>query len=363
MRKDKGQNTTFYVLTAADTKERAIWLDVWSSWPRRDVFAHPEYVRLYEGEHQRAFAAVYKTDSGTILYPFLRRCLGTLGWVPKELATWRDTTSPYGYGGAYYWGDDDARVEVSYGFWRSYNEWVERERCISEFIRFHLFEQDLAVYPGEKILRTKNIVRALTLSEDNVWIDFKHKVRKNIKKSQRSGLECIIDVDGRYLSDFINIYESTMERRKASNFYRFNKEYFEAVSDNLPNNSIYFHILDGGKIVSTELILYSPETAYSFLGGTREEAFDKRPNDLLKYKVMIWAKERGISNYVLGGGYKPEDGIYRYKQSFSPNGEYCFYTGQRITDVERYEKLFNAREKSLSGTWQPLDGYFPQYRS
>jgi hypothetical protein len=363
IRKDRVQDTTFQVLDAADAKERAIWLDVWSSWPRRDVFAHPEYVRLYESEHEKAFAAVYKTETGTVLYPFLRRYLEALEWVPGELASWSDTTSPYGYGGAYYWGDDNARVEVSNEFWKAYNEWAKREDCISEFIRFHLFEQDLAVYPGERILRTKNIVRALTLSEDNLWMDFKHKVRKNIKKSQRSGLECIVDEDGRYLTDFLNIYESTMGRRNATDFYYFNREYFEAVSNHLPANSAYFHVLDGGKIVSTELVLYSSETVYSFLGGTREEAFDKRPNDLLKYKVMTWARERGISNYVLGGGYAPEDGIYRYKQSFAPNGEYYFYTGQRITNEGRYEKLVNARKKSLSGTWQPRDGYFPQYRS
>lgn len=363
MRKDRVQETTFHVLGAADTKERAMWLDVWSSWPGCDVFAHPEYVRLYESEHEKAFAAVYKTNSGTILYPFLRRYLGALEWIPREMASWSDITSPYGYGGAYYWGDDVARIEISDGFWRAYKKWAERERCVSEFIRFHLFDRDLATYPGERILRTKNIARALTLSEDDLWMDFKHKVRKNIKKSQRSGLECIVDEDGRYLTDFLNIYESTMDRRSATDFYYFNRKYFEAVSNYLSANSAYFHVLDGGKIVSTELVLYSSETVYSFLGGTRKETFDKRPNDLLKYKVMIWAKERGISNYVLGGGYKPEDGIYRYKQSFAPNGEYCFYTGQRITNVGRYEKLVNARKKSLSGTWQPRDGYFPQYRS
>ena len=363
MGKDRVQDTTFQVLDAADAKERAMWLELWSSWPRRDVFAHPEYIRLYECEHEKAFAAAYKTESGTILYPFLRRYLGALEWVPREMASWSDITSPYGYGGAYYWGDNDAKVEVSAGFWEAYNKWAKREGCISEFIRFHLFEHDLAGYPSEKVLRSKNIVRSLTLSKDDLWMDFKHKVRKNVKKSQQAGLECIIDEDGRYLTDFLNLYESTMDRRDAADSYYFNRVYFEAVFDHLPANSAYFYVLDGHKIVSTELVLYSIETVYSFLGGTREEAFDKRPNDLLKYKVMLWAKERGISNYVLGGGYMPEDGIYRYKQSFAPNGEYCFFTGQRINDVEGYKKLVDTRIDSLNGTWQPQYRYFPQYRS
>jgi len=363
MKKARVQDTTFQVLDAADAKERAMWMEVWSSWPRRDVFAHPEYVRLYECEHEKAFAAVYKTESGTILYPFLRRYLGALEWVPREMASWSDITSPYGYGGAYYWGDDNSKVEVSAGFWEAYDRWAKRENCISEFIRFHLFEQDLASCPAEKVFRNKNIVRTLALSEDDLWMNFKHKVRKNVKKSQQAGLECLIDEDGRYLSDFLSLYKSTMDRRDAADFYYFNREYFEAVFDRLPTNSAYFYVLDGHEIISTELVLYSPETVYSFLGGTREEAFDKRPNDLLKYKVMLWAKEHGISNYVLGGGYMPEDGIYRYKKSFAPNGEYGFFTGQRINDAEGYKRLVDTRIDSLNGTWQSREGYFPQYRS
>lgn len=363
MKKEMMQGAAFQILSAVNIKERNRWLEIWSSWPRRDVFAHPEFVRFHEFEHEKAFAAVYQTDRGTVLYPFLRRDLGALDWMPKEFSSCIDITSSYGYGGAYYWGDDTARAEVSKEFWVAYNEWLEKQCCISEFIRFHLFEQDLAVYLGEKILRSKNIVRNLTLSEDTLWMDFEHKVRKNIKKSQRLGLECIIDEDGRNLNDFLNIYESTMCRRNANDFYNFNRDYFEGISTHLPDNSAYFHILDKGKIVSTELVLYSSETAYSFLGGTLEESFDKRPNDLLKYKVIIWARERGISNYVLGGGYTPEDGIYRYKLSFAPGGEYCFYTGQRITNANKYKELIDIKKNSLNGAWQPRDGYFPQYRS
>jgi CelD/BcsL family acetyltransferase involved in cellulose biosynthesis len=362
-RKNREQGEVFQVLDAANAKERARWLEVWSSWPRGDVFAHPEYVRLYESEHERACAAVYKTATGSVLYPFLRRSLEALDWVPKELASYSDMTSPYGYGGAYYWGEDDDRTEVSDRFWMEYNKWAERERCIAEFIRFHLFEQDLAVYPFKKVLRTKNIVRSLTLSEDSLWMDFKHKVRKNVKKAQRSGLECIIDEDGQYLADFLNVYESTMGRRDAPDFYYFNRQYFQAVFDYLPANSAYFFVLDGSKIVSTELVLYSSETAYSFLGGTLEASFDKRPNDLLKFEVMTWARDRGISNYVLGGGYTPEDGIYRYKRSFAPDGEYNFYTGQRMMNVRAYEELVISRMDNSNGTWQSRHGYFPQYRS
>ena len=353
----------FQILSAADANERSKWLKIWNSWPRHDIFAHPEFVRINECKQGKAFVAVYKTDKGTIIYPFLKRPLGELEWVPKRLASFSDVTSSYGYGGAYYWGDDSDKKEVSEKFWKLYSEWIEKQCRVSEFIRFHLFEEDLAIYPGKRILRGKNVIRTLALPEDELWMDFKHKVRKNIKKAQRSGLECIIEKDGRYLDDFFNVYEKTMDRRKADNSYYFKKDYFREISEHLSDNSIYFHVSDGGRIVSTELIVYASETAYSFLGGTIQEAFDKRPNDLLKYRVMLWAKEQGISNYVLGGGYMPEDNIYRYKLSFAPGGEYDFYTGQRILNCEAYEELNMEKKVYLSNGVNSKQGYFPQYRA
>lgn len=357
------QGVKLEVLAASNIKDYSKWLKIWTSWPKQDIFAHPDYMRLYETNYEKAHLFVYETNKGVILYPFIKRYLSALDWAPKTLSSWVDLSSPYGYGGAYYWGDSDTRREISDKFWKACDEWMKQENCVSEFIRFNLFEKDLAVYHGERILRYKNIVRDLELSEDSLWMDFEHKVRKNINKSRRLGLECIIDKKGQYLEDFLKIYESTMARREADDSYYFSRKYFEDITKNLPDNSVYFHILDNNKIVSTELVLYSSYLAYSFLGGTIEEAFDKRPNDLLKYQIMVWAKEHGISNYVLGGGYAAEDGIYYYKRSFAPNGEYNFYTGQRIINECKYHELVNAKKVSSKTTWCPRDGYFPQYRS
>ena len=37
-----------------------------------------------------------------------------------------------------------------------------------------------------------------------------------------------------------------------------------------------------------------------------------RANDFLKFEVIKWAKEKGFKNYVLGGGYGTDDGIFQY---------------------------------------------------
>ena len=157
-----------------------------------------------------------------------------------------------------------------------------------------------------------------------------------------------------------------MDRRGAGRGYYFPMEFFEKLRLDLPDGACWFHALLGDEVVSTELVLLSTATVYSFLGGTAEAAFDCRPNDLLKYEIIRWAKARGYQRYVLGGGYEPGDGIFRYKRSFSPRGTIPFRVGRRIHQPDKYRRLVAARssyEKALGVHWTPKAGYFPEYRA
>ena len=353
------------VLRASDDAERQRWAEVWSKWPGREVFAHPSYLRLYESPGQEGMAAILEMVGGIILYPFLRRSLAEEPFVPDGLKSCYDLVTPYGYGGPFFFGDSSMREEVSREFWAAFDLWAREQRCVSEFVRFSLFPEGLAPYPGKVECRGPNVVRALDLPGDQLWMDFEHKVRKNVKKARRMGASVEVDSTATWIDDFLRIYERTMERRKASRFYYFSRSYFESMARNLAGQHVYFHVVHGGKVVSTELLLISANSIYSFLGGTLEEAFDVRPNDLLKYEAILWARERGLRWFVLGGGYKPSDGIYRYKLSFAPGGERPFRIGQRIFAPEAYRALVEAKaryESGLGHKWEAREGYFPAYR-
>ena len=63
--------------------------------------------------------------------------------------------------------------------------------------------------------RTHNVVRNLENPIDDIWMDFKQKVRKNVKRANSYGLEILIDETGAYIEDFLRIYYGTMERSDA----------------------------------------------------------------------------------------------------------------------------------------------------
>ena len=327
----------------------AEWLAHWSAWPEREVWAHPGYVSLYEDESTRALCAAWRSGEGCVLYPFLLRDLRVEPFVVEA----SDTITPYGYGGPFFWGRE--RDAVARGFWDAFGSWAEGGSVVSEFVRLSLFEDGLLPYPGEREERLVNVVRELEPSADELWMDFEHKVRKNVKKARRSGVRVEFDDEGRRLDDFLRLYGHTLERREAPGRYRFPREFFETIAGRLPGQFVYAHALVGERVVSSELALLSEGAGYSFLGGTDSDAYDLRPNDLLKHELILRLKESGKRRFVLGGGYRPDDGIFRYKRSFAPHGLVPFLVGRRVLEPQLYREL-SAR----LGGGEP--GYFPAYR-
>lgn len=350
------------VLDGARPDDRSRWLQLWQEWPDREISAHPSYVELFASQGQRVLCALWRTATYTIIFPFILRPLGQEPWA-RGFSGW-DLVSPYGYGGPFVWGTDYADAEE---FWQAYERWAAEVGLVSAFSRLSLFTEDIVpITRGNLRTSQHNIVRDLRFDDEMLLRDYEHKVRKNIKRAIASGVSVIFDEYGsQFLQDFISIYQSTMQRREAADHYYFDAAFFERIMRELRGQFVFAHAVVDARVISTELVLLSATRAYSFLGGTVADAFPMRPNDLLKHEVSRWARDRGKSAYVLGGGYSAKDGIYRYKKSFAPQGEVRFQVWCHRSNDEQYSRLLEARhiyELQRGADWQPKEGYFPEYR-
>lgn len=349
---------------AAVPEGRQAWIESWNLWPGREIFAHPDYVRLHAAPYERALCAAASAGGSHVLYPFLLRPLGAEPYCDAARRDCTDIATPYGYGGPFRWGDA-WNPDASRAFWMEFDAWAGKSHVVSEVVRLSLFPETMIGYSGERRVLLENVVRVLN-SEDELWRDFEYKVRKNVNRARASGLTVKIDENGDRLDDFLAIYTATMDRRSARDSYYFPREYFERLQTDLKGHLTYFHVLGGGAVISSELVLISAQRVYSFLGGTDAAWFHARPNDLLKLEVMNWARNAGKREYVLGGGYARGDGIYRYKLSFAPNGVVPFSLGSRVFDAEAYQQLVHSRQTfaAMQGSpWLPDPNYFPAYRS
>ena len=354
----------FVVLDAAVEDERQRWLQLWKEWNEREVFAHPAYVALFSKSGERSLCAVLGNERGArVLFPFILRPLETEPWTRAEARGACDLTTPYGYGGAYNILDGDPPTDM---FWDAFDGWCGTQRVVTSFARLPVFENQVIPFRGEVIEKGPNVVRYLDLNEEDLWRDYAHKVRKNVNRAREGGLKVEIDPEGRRLEEFLGIYTETMDRRQAGHGYYFPRSFFESIVGELAGSFAFFHVLSGGLLVSTELVLVSANHLYSFLGGTRAAAFEQRPNDLLKHEIIRWGMEVGKATFVLGGGYQAGDGIFRYKLSFAPSGEVPFRVGNRIIDPTALESLVSARrtwEATQNRDWVPSPGFFPPYRA
>lgn len=354
---------TFQMLDGRNAEETQRWLSLWEAWSDREVFAHPEYVRLFATETSHPMCATATQGGATVLYPLLLREIDASALGLSEAAY--DLTAPYGYGGPFCTSGCD-KEELAAAFWPEFERWAKESQVVSEFIRFSLFDEALLPYPGEKEKRLENVVCDLALDPERLWMGFEHKVRKNVNKAKRSGVEIALDSTGERLDDFLRIYEHTLTRREARSDYYFGREFFERINSNLAGHYLYLHAEYEGKIVSTELILLSKNSIYSFLGGTDEAYYQIRPNDLLKHEAILWAKQQGKTHFVLGGGYQPDDGIYKYKLGYAPQGITPFYVGRRIYNQPLYDELVERnRRQRVQETPQAelMSGFFPAYRA
>ncbi|PKP62105.1 GNAT family N-acetyltransferase [Candidatus Atribacteria bacterium HGW-Atribacteria-1] len=337
-----------------------------------NILYFPEYIMLWELNGDGiAKSFFYKSDYGIVLYPFLVRKINDLKFFQKTKITeiFYDIASPYGYGGPlvkpYNKSDKNLLLE---GFIKEFSLFCKKNNIVSEFIRFHpLIENHTNFINRLEIEKMNSVIYVdLSVTEEELWGNYKRNNRKNIKKALRNDIEIVVDEKYEFFDEFLEIYYETMKKNNAKEYYFFPKSFFEFIRISLNKNSVLFISKKNKKIISVELALYDKDIIYSFLGGTLSEYFPLRPNNLLRHKLILWAKEKNIKYYLIGGGYHPGDGIFNYKHSFSKNGIKDFFVGRKIHNIEKYKILEEEFKKHLLNIYPSIDlkqiKYFPIYR-
>jgi hypothetical protein len=345
------------MISVISIDETEKWNNIVKSFKNYDVNYLCEYAKAFQLQEEGEPILFYYDDGNCkAMNVVVKRDIAKAEQFINELPLniWFDLSTPYGYGGFWFEGEGYEKVM------NAYNAYCRDQGFVSEFVRFHLFSDYCNLYDGIVETHTHNVVRSLDLSLDEMLLDFEHKVRKNIVKATNAGLEVKVDYTGEKLDDFLRIYYRTMDRTNAKKNFFFTKEFFMMLNQ-MKDNFAYVHVLYEGEVISTELVLYGTENCYSFLGGTNSDFFHLRPNDLLKYEIIKWAKKTGLNRFVLGGGYGSDDGIFKYKKSFAPNGVYDFYLGKKIFNKEKYDLLVEMRKSN--GKNIVSNTFFPEYRA
>ncbi len=331
-----------------------------------DIYYYPEYLRLSElaGEGEGIWL-YYKNKGGEVIYPFLRKKIPEELQRTKKLIDYYDISSPYGYSGPYFIKKDNDYSSLAKEFCIDFQRYCQDRSIISEFVRFHpLLKTQNNFYP-QKYVNFNNLIIYvdLTQKKEDIYKNLADKTRRNIKKAERLGLEVIIDNDFQYLSEFKKLYTETMQKLKAEDFYYFNDDYFSFIKKKFKKFSFLAVVKKQKKVLASALFFAFGKFVTYHLGGSDYYSLNLRPNDLLFYKISLWAKENSFKFLNMGGGYKDGDSLFKFKSSFSKTVA-PFYCGRIVHNEERYEFLKHLRQKLSKRHKEEIKkDFFPVYRN
>ncbi len=334
--------------------------EVWDN----NVYYSAEHLQHFAKESDKLTCFLFeKSGEPIILMPFVFRKVH----IKDQEHPYFDVISPYGYSGPLF--NDNVSKDDIVQFWVYVDRWYRDNNVITEFVRFSLNENHIG-YSGALIKTLSNVRGRLLGDFEDQWTAFLPKVRNNYRKAVNYNLDFKIFHKSEITKDIIkifnDIYVDTMKRNKADSIYFFSKTYFESlILSNLENFSIAIAYYENIPI-SIELIINYKDTIFAFLGGTNAEYFSYRPNDFLRVKIIEWAIHKNKKHYVLGGGMKDGDGLYKSKKALFPKDEdVIFYTGRKVINEKIYDTLCLSSDSAYAHIEkEDLNNYFfPFYRS
>ena len=264
-----------------------------------------------------------------------------------------DFTTPYGYGG---WLIEGKGKEELF---QEYENWCCRNGIICEFVRFHpVLKNQESSTDAYEVVPLGNTVALDLSTPEAIWANITSKNRNVIRKAQKNGIKIY---NGRYpdiYKVFREIYNGTMDKDNAEDYYYFDESFYESILYDLPQHSQVFYADLGGKVIAASIMLMANGRMNYHLSGSVRDYANLAPTNLILYEAALWGCANGCKTLHLGGGVgSGEDGLFAFKKAFN-RGQPCrYHIGKNIFLSEIYEKLI-AMRTSLQER-----GFFPCYRA
>lgn len=254
-----------------------------------------------------------------------------------------DVVTPYGYGGPLAVGESPP------DFGPAYQAWCEARGVLSTFAVFHPLFGNTAF----RVTRLADTV-AWPLREDPFGtLDSHH--RRRVRKALRDGLEATVTPAPDDIAGFVAVYEATMRRREAAEFYLFDDAYWEALVRDVP--LVLVEVRREGELVSGMLGMGEPPWLHYHLGGTTQEGMRHGASHLALLTLARYGHEHGYEVLHLGGGVGGrDDSLREYKRRFAPEGLTPATIGKAVHDEAAYLRAAGADAID----WE---GFFPAYRA
>ena len=335
--------------------QSAEWDNVVHSFQEWDVYYLSGYVKAFYIHGDGAPFLLYYEDNGLrAIYVYMRRQTALPGVY--------DSVTPYGYGGVLFEGD--ATEDNRKAFWNAYVAKMKEECIIDNFVRYHpVLKNAVPMKDISSVIDLGKTIAMDLTSPELIWENIHSKNRNMIRKAEKNGI-IIEHGQGMDLFDkFVEIYNATMDKDNAEEYYYFGDKFYESIHNDLHDNYEMFYAVLNGEIIAMSIMLFGNKQMHYHLSGSMIEYRNLAPSNLLLYKAALWGSEQGYKAFHLGGGVgSGEDSLYKFKAAFNKMSDYQFSIGKQIFDQKQYDELVRNRIES-DQYFDMSSHYFPLYRA
>src|SRR5699024_1155267 len=212
-----------------------------------------------------------------------------------------DLSTPYGYGGFIFEGNvNDENLNQ---FNIDYIRYCKKENIVSEFVRFHPVLNNAMI--NKSLYNVTDLGKTVTINLTNqkdIWGNFKSKNRNVIRKAIKSDVKIYWSNDIQLLNKFIPMYNNTMDKDNASDYYYFKEEFYESIIKDLKYNMMLFYAMIDDEIISMAMILMGNKQLHYHLSASHPKYNRLAPSNLLLTEAAFWGVENGFKTFHLGGG-------------------------------------------------------------
>lgn len=325
------------------------------SFAEHDVYYLSGYVKAFHLHGDGTpFLLYYETSSLKAVYVYMKRKTAIEGYY--------DSVTPYGYGGVLFEGDTSQQNLRD--FWRAYVEAMKNEGIVDNFVRYHPVLTN--AIPMKQITTVIDLGKTISFdlaSPDVIWENIISKNRNMIRKAEKNGVTIEHGKGMDLMDQFTAIYNATMDKDHAEEYYYFKRPFYESIDRDLQNNYEMFYAMYDGKPIAMSIMIFANGRLNYHLSGSDIEYRNLAPSNLLLYKAALWGYEQGCKTFHLGGGVgSGEDNLYKFKAAFNKNSDFQFSIGKEIFDQVKYDELVKIRRET-DPTFDESSKFFPLYRA
>lgn len=318
----------------------------WESLSVPDVYFTSQYYeasRLLENGSTYSALLEWSDSHGLVRLPLILREIPNTPYF--------DATSAYGYGGPWIEGNPDLNQ-----FPEALDQWAQENYLICSFLRFHPLIRNAEAVSEQLSVRYIGPTAGWYLGKEEDLVGGMSKDhRKTYRRSLRTGVTARITVNPDNVDDFTTLYNASMNRLSADQFYLFSENYWEAMLNNLGNSSVMVEAVYEDRVVAAAWCLFTDKFLHYHLSGTSDEGRKLGGAVVCRVAAAQWGKERGLTAAHMGGGVGGEDStLLRWKKKFD---ESLPVFGFHVSNIVHQQEIYSSLAANCADT-----NFFPPWR-